>query len=112
MTIRPVYEEPEVELFAWSFMREDGLIRLVGYRTDDRRGHITSSLADVDMAARGDDFVRARVSAVRRRGAGRGIHILVLHARRWGLDRDSVALVDADEVVLIYAPHLGPERWN
>ncbi len=107
MTVKPVSEEPEVELFAWHFVQENhGFFRLVGFKSDDQRGRVTSPLVEVDMHAR--TVVTASGRLYRLLGepdpaaAARIVHA---HIRRWGLTIEDMALAEPDEVfVLLHAP--------
>lgn len=104
---RPVFEEPEVELFSWHFVQENGgYFRLVGYKSDDQIGRITSPLVEVDMHAR--SVVTASGRLYRLLGepdpaaAARIVHA---HLNRWGLAIEHMALAEADELVLLlHAP--------
>jgi len=104
MSVKPVHEEPEVEVFAWHFVRVEGFIRLVGYRTSDRMGRITSGIADVDMTAREVTTASGRVYHLRGDpDAVAAARVLRRHCEKWALPITEVALVDADEVTLLYA---------
>lgn len=52
MTVKPVYEEPEVQVFAWHFARVDGTLRLACYRTADGQGRLSSEVIGFDLSAR------------------------------------------------------------
>lgn len=104
MSVKPVHEEPEVELLAWHFVRVEGFIRLVGYRTSDGRGRISSGIADVDMMAREVTTASGRVYHLRGDpDAVAAARVVRRHCELAGLSIAEVALVDADEVTLLYA---------
>lgn len=115
MTVKPVHEEPEVTVFAWHFVREalDGTYRLVGYRVDSKRGRISSTISEFDMASRTVTTFSGRVYHLRGdQDPVHAAHIVRRHAELCGLNEDAVALVDVEEVALAYAPWLPSDRFN
>ena len=115
MIVKPVHEEPEVTIFAWHFVQdaEDGTYRLVGYRTDDKRGRITSTIAGFDMAARTVVTFSGRTYHLQ--GDQDPMHaarIVRRHIALWGLPAGTLKLVDAEDVAFDHAPYPVRDRFN
>lgn len=57
-TAKPVYEDPEVDVFAWALVVDESLgtalscFRLVGFRTDTKRGRMSTGVTEFDIGAR------------------------------------------------------------
>lgn len=105
MTVKPVHEEPEVTLFAWHFMQENwGDYRLVGYRTDNSCGRITSAIIEFDMAARTATTASGRVYRLQGEpDLNRAARVVHRHISAHGLPISSVAMVDPEDVALACA---------
>lgn len=99
MKAKPVSEEPFVEVFAWHFIRDEAGFRLLGYRTDDQRGRITSGVEMLDLDARRVLTESGRVYRLEGEPNARAADLLVAVLALRGMARPGgLTLVSADEV--------------
>lgn len=105
MTARPVYEEPEIEVFAWHFARVEGTLRLACYRTADGKGRLSTEVVDVDWPARQVTTASGRIyHLVDDEMPVHGARVLQRFCAVHGIPIGHVSLVGADVVASIFKP--------
>lgn len=105
MLVRPVGEEPYVELNSWHFVQQNGAgFRLVGIPAGTKRGRITSAIVDYDAAERRAVTESGRVyRLVGEPDLDVGVVMVHAHRVKWGSFAPSVALADESDVVALQA---------
>lgn len=106
--VKPVEDEPYVELERWHFARQGDEYRLVGVPAGPHKGRITSAIASYDAEERRAVTSSGRVyRLVGEPDAEIGRGALAVHVMMWGIDALPVALADESDVVDSFAPKSG-----
>lgn len=115
MVAKPVSEEPEIDVFAWSFVVDESLgtafscFRLVAFRTDTKRGRMSTGVVEFDLGAR---TVRTESGRLYRLHGepdpDNAARAIVVWCGAHGLPISAFALADPEDVALAIAPR--PER--
>lgn len=99
--VKSVEDEPEVTITHWGIMQDEFGFRLVGIRSDDRRGRVTSPIVEFDEHGR-----------TARTESGRRYHLsgppdekmaavlIGVHAEMYGLTVFDVAMAEPWEAAL------------
>lgn len=112
MTVKPVYEEPEIEAFAWHFARVEGALRLACYRTADGTGRLSSEVIDVDLSTRQVTTASGRIyHLVDDQMPVHGARVLQRFCAVHGIPLGHVSLVDVYVVAEIFASSM-PSRLH